>query len=75
MSEKVGTRIEHAWCERDEVIVDLAMPPGARIVEREQYYRVVQPKVNKVYSSDDALLLSIKTKHDGPWNDDEQLKG
>ncbi len=74
LSERVGTRIEHAWCERDEVIVDLAMPVGVRIIEREKYYRVVQPKVHKVYSSDDALLLSIKTKHDGPWDDDEQMK-
>ena len=74
LSEKVGKRIEHAWCERDEVIVDLAMPIGARIIEREKYYRAVQPKINKVYSSDDALLVSIKTKHDGPWDDDEQMK-
>ena len=46
LSERVGKRIEHAWCERDEVIVDLAMPIGARIIEREKYYGVVQPKVN-----------------------------
>jgi hypothetical protein len=74
-SERVGKRIDHAWCEREEVIVDLAMPVGARIIERERYYRVVKPEVRKLYSSADALLLSIKNKHDGPWDESEQLKG
>ena len=40
LSEKVGKRIEHAWCERGEWVVDLAMPVGSRIIERERYYRV-----------------------------------
>lgn len=75
LSEKVGKRIEHAWCERGRVVVDLAMPVGARIIERERYYRVVQPMVRKVYSADDAMLLAIKNRHDGPWNQSEQLKG
>lgn len=72
LSEMVGKRIEHAWCERGELVVDLAMPVGSRIITREQYYRVVQPKVSKVYSSDDALVLAIKTGHDGPWDGSEQ---
>jgi len=74
LSEKVGKRIEHAWCERGEMVVDLAMPVGARIVERERYYRVVEPEVSKVNSSDDALLLSSNNGHDGPWHETEQLK-
>ena len=74
LSERVGKRIEHAWCERGETVVDLALPVGTRIVEREQYYRVVQPEVSRTYSSDDALLLAIQNKHDGPWDESEQLK-
>jgi hypothetical protein len=35
-SEKVGGRIDHAWCERGEMVVDLAMPVGARVTERER---------------------------------------
>jgi len=50
------------------------MPIGARIVEREQYYRVIQPKVSKQYSSEEALLLSVKNRHHGPWDESEQLK-
>ena len=73
-SEKVGKRIEHAWCERDEIVVDLVMPVGSRIIERERYYRAAQPEVSKAYSSDDALLLAIKNRHDGPWNEAEQIK-
>ncbi len=75
LSEKVGKRIQHAWCERGDFVVDLAMPVGSRIVERETYYRAVKPEVSKVYSRDDALFLSIKNRHDGPWDESEQLKG
>jgi hypothetical protein len=74
LSERAGKRIEHAWCERGEVVIDLAMPVGARIIGRERYYRVVQPEVHKAYSAEDAMLLAIKNRHDGPWDDTEQLK-
>ena len=74
LSEKVGKRIEHAWCERGELVVDLAMPVGSRIFERDRYYRVVRPEVSKKYSADDALLLAIKNRHDGPWDESEQLR-
>ena len=74
LSERVGKRIEHAWCERGEFVVDLAMPVGARIVAREPYYRTVKPDVTKTYSADEAISLRFKNRHDGPWNDDEQLE-
>jgi hypothetical protein len=70
-----GRRTEHAWCERGELVADLAMPAGARLIRRETYYRVLKPEVGKVYSSDDALPLAVRNGHDGPWGDDEQLKG
>lgn len=70
-SETLGKRIEHAWSEWEEVVVDLALPVGSRIVERERYYRSAKPEVRKVYSRDDALILSIKYGHDGPWDDSE----
>ena len=52
----------------------LGLPVGSRIIERERYYRAAQPEVRKVYSSDDALILSIKSGHDGPWDESEQLE-
>ena len=73
-SEEVGRRIEHAWCERGEFVVDMTMPVEARIIQRETYYRVVKPEIQKLYSSGDALILSIKNRHDGPWDESEQLK-
>ena len=69
-----GKRVNHAWCERGAIVVDLARPLGARVVERGLYYRLAQPEVSKVYSSDDAVLLAIKNRHDGPWEEWEQLK-
>ena len=73
-SGELEKRIEHAWCEHGDIVVDLAMPVGSRIIERERYYRVVKPEVGKVYSSEDALLLSVKNGHQGPWGESEQLK-
>jgi len=49
------------------------VPDGSRIIEREPYYRVVAPEISKVYSSDDALTLSAKNEHHGPWDESEQL--
>ena len=74
MSEKVGKRIDHAWCERGDMVVDFAMPVGSRIIEREQYYRAIEPEVSKVYSSEDTLLLSVRNGHQGPWDESEQLE-
>jgi hypothetical protein len=74
LSERVGKRIEHAWCERGGFVVDLALPVGARVVKRDVYYRVLKPEVSRAYSAEDALLMVIKNRHDGPWDESEQLK-
>jgi len=73
-SDQLGKRIEHAWCERDAFVVDLALPVGSRIVSKETYYRSGNPEVRNVYSSEDAMLLSVKNRHDGPWGESEQFK-
>ena len=74
-SDQLGKRIEHAWCERDAFVVDLALPVGTKIMSKEAYYRAAKPEVSKVYSSEDAMLLSIKNRHDGPWDESQQLRG
>ena len=71
-SDQLGKRIEHAWCERDAFVVDLALPVGSRIVSKEAYYRAAKPEVSMVYLCDDAMLLSIKNRHDGPWDETEK---
>jgi hypothetical protein len=73
-SGEVDKRIQHAWCERGDKIVDLVMPVGHRIIDRERYYQILQPQVHKRYSSDDAIFLVIKNRHDGPWEEWEQLR-
>lgn len=72
-SGQLEKQIEHAWCERGDVIVDLAMHPKVRIMDRHTYYRTIQPEVGKVYSAEDALVLSIRNRHHGPWDESEQL--
>ena len=54
--------------------MDLAMPVGARLIERGRYYRVVQPEVRRVYTSEEAMLLAIRNRHDGPWDETEQQR-
>lgn len=73
-SGELEKRIEHAWCERGPLVVDLAMPVEVRVIEREQYYRVIRPEVSRRYSAEDALVLSIRNGHHGPWDESEQLK-
>ncbi len=65
-------RIEHAWCERFGMVVDLTMPVGSRVVSRATFYQTIQPDNTNRYSPDDALFLSIRTRHDGPWDESER---
>ncbi len=65
-------RIEHAWCERHDMVVDLTMPVGSRVFSRATFYDTIQPNVTNSYSPDDALFLSIRTRHDGPWSEAER---
>lgn len=67
-SQKLGKRIDHAWCERGDVVVDLTFPVGSRIIQRERYYQTVVPQTMAAYSSEDALILSIRNGHQGPWD-------
>jgi hypothetical protein len=68
-----GKRIEHAWCERGNYVLDLTFPAGKQFFERAVYYDVVKPQVAKVYSSDHARLLMIRNMHHGPWDETEQI--
>lgn len=73
MSHTLGKRIDHAWCERGELVVDLAQPIGQRLIERGLYYRSATPEISRRYPSAIAMLLSIRNTHFGPWGDSEQL--
>ena len=66
-------RLKHAWCERGEEVIDLAMPVGMREFKREKYYRVLEPEVSKRYPAEHAVLLFIRNRHYGPWDESEQL--
>ena len=57
-SGELEKRIEHAWCERGDVIVDLAMHPKVRVIDRYTYYRTIQPEVSKVLEACDQSARS-----------------
>jgi hypothetical protein len=71
-SLEVG-RLKHAWRERGDDVIDLAMPVGMRKFKRDHYYRVAEPDVTKRYSAEHAVLLFIRNRHYGPWEVFEQL--
>lgn len=71
-SGAIEKRIGHAWCEHRDTVVDLTMPVGSRVFSRATYYKTIQPDVTNRYSIDDALFLSIRTRHDGPWDESER---
>ena len=66
---KEQRRIAHAWCERGDLVVDLAQPAENRMLMKEVYYKSAKPEVHKVYSREEALILAIKSRHDGPWDE------
>ena len=70
LSDKVGKRIDHAWCERGKVVVDLVQPIGSKRVARKLYYQAFKPEVNSVYPAVDAMFLAMKEKQHGPWHVD-----
>ncbi|MHC2069756.1 hypothetical protein ACYFX5_19975 [Bremerella sp. T1] len=66
-SERLGKRVAHAWCEHDDRVVDLTLPVGSRILDRELYYTSAQAEAVKRYTSEETLILAIRNQHDGPW--------
>ena len=74
-SEELERRIDHAWCERENFVVEMTLPVEHRIIAKDSYYRTTKPEVRKIYSLDQARGLSLKHRHDGPWDDDGQESG
>jgi hypothetical protein len=73
LSERAGKRMGHAWCERGEDVMDLAMPVGMRDFKRDKYYKILMPEVSKRYAGQHAVFLFLRNRHYGPWEESEQL--
>ncbi len=73
LSGRLEKRIGHAWCERGDDVMDLAMPVGVRDFKRDKYYKTLKPEVSKRYSADHAIFLFLRNRHYGPWEESEQL--
>ena len=71
LSQRLEKRIGHAWCERGEVVMDLAMPVGIRKFKRAKYYKTLEPEVSKRYSGDHARFLFLRNRHYGPWEESD----
>jgi len=73
LSESAGKRMNHAWCERGEDVIDIAMPVGMRDFKRDKYYEILEPEVCKRYAAQHAVFLFLRNRHYGPWEEHEQL--
>jgi len=73
LSEQAGKRMNHAWCERGEDVMDLAMPVGMRDFKRDKYYEILEAEVCKRYAAQHAVFLFLRNRHYGPWEESEQL--
>lgn len=74
-SEELGKRIEHAWCEREGYVIEMTLPMEHRVIARKTYYRTTKAEVRRSYSGEEARLLALRHRHDGPWDEDEQTNG
>ncbi len=55
----------HAWCEADDTIV--YDPAVGELLDREDFYRVLQPKTFDSFTPAQAACLAIATNSAGPW--------
>ena len=82
---KLGTVLLHStaddvipFSDSEELVKNSGLPASA-LIEVGSDHRLADPEsletmLDKIYSSDDAQMLSVKDGHHGPWSDAEQLK-
>ncbi len=68
ISLKEGRRIDHAWVEVGNDVVDPTQ--GVRL-PKERWYRITEAKVDADYSSVEALVYMARSGHQGPWTASE----
>ncbi len=63
--------LDHAWVEYDDKVFD---PVIGREFQKEYYYHIYNPIVNKRYSHYDAMITMLRYNHMGPWNEQNPPK-
>ncbi len=63
--ESSGKRIAHAWVETETGYV--WEPESKSFINKEAFYRAVQPQVGAIYTPEQAAIMAARTNHFGPW--------
>jgi hypothetical protein len=69
-----GTRIDHAWCERGEEVVDLTQSSNGTPFQKRKYFANSSAIAEYRYSADDIAFIGLTTGHSGPWTDVDRAK-
>ncbi len=64
--ELKGRRIDHAWCELQDVVFDFSNG-RKHTLRKERYYKIGKISKVKRYNSKEACKLMLKIGHFGPW--------
>jgi len=72
-----GRRIDHAWVEVDDgpVVMVIDHSQGKNLVlSRDAYYHIgkISPDECTRYTSEEAVVNMLRSKHFGPWGEEEK---
>lgn len=63
-SEKLQRRINHAWVEVNETVLDAE---SGNVLSAERFYEIGEIAIHAVYTKMKAAVMLLKTRHFGPW--------
>lgn len=64
-------RIGHAWILNGNKVID---PTLGKIIPKNDYYRILNAKEDKIYTDIEAMRMSLFTRNHGPWSNSENKK-
>jgi len=74
--QTIGRRINHAWVETETGYI--WEPESREFMKKDYFYKRAKPRVEARYTAEAAAIMAARTKHFGPWTEQERgqyLKG
>ena len=68
--QTIGKRINHAWVELPTGY--LWEPEDEEFMKKSYFYERAQPQVAARYTAEEAAIMAARTKHFGPWSEQER---
>lgn len=67
--QTIGKRIDHAWVELPTGFI--WEPESGEFMKKKYFYERAEPQVHARYSGEQAAIMAARTKHFGPWTEEE----